>query len=156
MKIISIFTLITYVTILSPKLYADEAASMPVELKIGNVAPFTGILMSLELAKKSMRDSEIALKVPLLEQLNLTNQSIIDQQTKQIGLLQDDKKTQSDTINKMTQDYNNANKYNSWIFAGFFAGGVLFALGMVLVTGFVIQKASPKASAINIQPLVKF
>ena len=145
------------VQVSQPKTTQTQASSLPIELQEGSPAPYTGYLLSLDLGAKLMHDSELALKVPLLESLNATNEAIISQQNTEITALKDDKKQLLDTNQKIQDNYNQANKYNTWIYAGFFALGTLFAIGIVLVTGYALEKVNSKPAVVSTAPaLVKF
>jgi hypothetical protein len=156
MKLLTTITLLFYMTFIGHRAYADTASSMPVELQSGSTAPFTGYLLSLELGNKLMADSQLALKVPLLEQLNTTNNAIIAQNNIEITTLKDDKKQLLDTNAKIQADEQAAHKYDHWIYAGFFAAGVLVAIGLVLVTGYAIEKVDTKAAHVSVAPMLKF
>ena len=149
-RLITFPLLILFTILNSRNLYAQEAASMPIELQEGQVAPFTGFLLSLDLGKKMMSDSQLSLQVPLLKQLNDTNHQIIQQQTTQITDLKQDKQNLTDANQKMQDDYKAANNYNGWIFGGFFALGVIVSLGLVLVTGYAMEKVNSGKSGLMI------
>lgn len=153
MKLFTLLVVISYTMFNANALYAQQASSLPVELQIGQAAPFTGYLLSLDLGKDMMTKAQLALKVPILEQLNSTNEGIIAQQKIQIDSLKEDKKQLLDSNSKIQQDYASANKYNGVIYGSFFIGGVLFTILTVLALGYAIQKTSSVKASIVTSPL---